>query len=665
MHMAAEPATEPAAEPATKPAAETAAGIVTRLDVAAVRMRAPLWVCVLLPWVLQLAPYGVALCGAWIWWDYRRIHARVRRQWTGWLDGALPGLEDSSALLEQATGERSAIARMQRQRILRRIDSDLRPDVVDSIVAERVRFDWRIAAASAAGALVLFAWERVSGMPVTARTVLARLAPASSELVLRVTPPRYTGAARFETTPRDLEVPQSSLVEWCLRNRQESVGKRAEKRADKVELGDGSVLPVGRQCARWRAAAPMLWRWRGQRYHVTVRADRPPRISIGAPGELVQVLPEAAQSVHIAVRVRDDHRVRRATLHLLLVRGAGQEAQISERELALPLSLSTSRDGRTRNWSRHWSMAELGMQPGDELYVHVRAQDDAEPAQASISPTYTLRLPAPHLAEDAPRQDSLRLQGAIHAGIDALRAQGALEPFDEETLQARIDTLAAGQAALRTRYEMYLGEEGRGARFDPLARPVLRRALAAMSDTEQALGERDLQAAHAWAGRALAAVGEVRHAERLYLYRSALAPAEADDAVAESGAGSRAAQHGAGQAMPAPVLRLTAALSGSGPLPAGWQRTAYGWLARPGSGDTLADQRSNGETPAAQRSSGDTLAAQRVVQDVADGCQPCRATLRAWLRAGAAHPAPAVRTDAVIDTPFARAWQGAPAGHPP
>jgi hypothetical protein len=47
---------------------------------------------------------------------------------------------------------------------------------------------------------------------------------------------------------------------------------------------------------------------------------------------------------------------------------------------------------------------------------------------------------------------------------------------------------------------------------------------------------------------------------------------------------------------------------------------------------------------------------QNTIADVADGCQPCRATLRARLR-GAAHRASAVRTGSAVDTPFARAWR--------
>lgn len=123
----------------------SAADIVDRLQFAATRRRAPLWLAVLLPWCLLLSLPGVLLAGAWIWWDYRRQNARIARQWSAWLDAAIPALEDSSALLAQAD---TPLARLQRARLLRRLDTALRDDVVAAIVHRRVRFGWRCWAGS-------------------------------------------------------------------------------------------------------------------------------------------------------------------------------------------------------------------------------------------------------------------------------------------------------------------------------------------------------------------------------------------------------------------------------------------------------------------------------------------------------------------------------------
>jgi hypothetical protein len=91
--------------------------------------------------------------------------------------------------------------------------------------------------------------------------------------------------------------------------------------------------------------------------------------------------------------------------------------------------------------------------------------------------------------------------------------------------------------------------------------------------------------------------------------------------------------------VPLQLRELVQALSTDGALPALWTRTAQDWVREHIAND---EQR---------------LAAQRAIQDVADGCAPCRATLRAWLR-GAIGSAPVLlQARPVVETPFARAWR--------
>ena len=424
----------------------SAADIVDRLQYAATRRRAPLWLAVLLPWCLLLSVPGVLLAGVWIWWDYRRQMARVGRHWSGWLDAAVPALEDSSALLAQAD---TALARLQRARLLRRLDMALRDDAVTAIVHRRVRFGWYWLAASVLPALALLGWQHAGG-PVSARELMARLAAETSEVVVRVTPPRYTGQAAYQTTPRALTVPQYSVVQWCLRAPQPV--------NTPIELSDGRALAIGRQCARWTADEAVFWRWRGARYELLVRPDQPPRISVTAP--LVAHLAADATSTPIRLSVRDDYRVRRAWLHLTVAHAA-DAGRTTERDVPLPES---------GDWARNWSMEELGMQSGDTLYFQVRATDTAEHPQTSVSPTYTVQLgdvPVPQdadIADDGaalaasyrrPQRNAVDpVPAPVRALIAALGGAGALPAswrttaldWIDERLQVSAQKLAAQRA---------------------------------------------------------------------------------------------------------------------------------------------------------------------------------------------------------------------------
>lgn len=105
--------------------------------------------------------------------------------------------------------------------------------------------------------------------------------------------------------------------------------------------------------------------------------------------------------------------------------------------------------------------------------------------------------------------------------------------------------------------------------------------------------------------------------------------------------GYRREQGAAHDAVPADVRELLRALGGDGALPALWSRTAHDWIRA----HVTADE---------QR-----LQAQRAVQDVADGCMPCRPVLRAWLRGAIADAPVLLQAAPASATPFERAWRKA------
>ncbi|MDQ1814914.1 DUF4175 family protein [Massilia sp. CCM 9210] len=640
------------------------ADIIDQLQFAATRRRAPLWIAVILPWVLLLSFPGIVLCSAWAVWDCRRLRARVRRHWSGWIDATVPALEDSSALLAGAT---SAIGQLQRRRLLARIATVLTDDVLAAIARERVRFDARWFALSVCAALALFAWRQVQALPPTPHEVKALIAKQTSEITVRVTPPKYTGVAMSVGAPRELQVPEHSVVEWCL---------RAPQPVDTpIELSDGQSLKIGRACARWNATESVFWRWRGARYNLRVIPDQPPEVSMSAPREMIHTLAREAASATITLAVRDDYQVRRATLHLTLARGSGENIRFSDRELPLP----ESSDPRTRTWNKQWTLAELGMEPGDELYFFVRATDNAERAHTTVSPTYTLRLPGPVEESDESsaqpmlvKPENLRSQRQIIIDTEQLLADLKATPgMNPATVRSRSEAIADDQAQLRRRYGQFLGEEStlfggeehhdedekhdvvaefghmhdqaeNATLFDESTKKILRRALSAMWDAEKALRAIAPKTALPPEHKALDAIKQLQQADRIYLHKTAFVPPALKEDIRMTGdivgAKSYRREQGA-PAVPIPdgVRRLIEALDGDGALPALWSRDAHAWIR-----ERIANEE--------QR-----LEAQRAVQDVADGCAACRPVLRAWLR-GAITQAPVLlQARAVPQTPFTRA----------
>ncbi|NRR32130.1 hypothetical protein HSX11_18295 [Oxalobacteraceae bacterium] len=674
----------------------------SRIYQAVLRRRVPLWLTTLLPLLLAalLLPGARApLCAAAVLvlggaaYDLWRWRRRVSSEWASWVDAAVPALEDSSALLD--IDPATPIAHLQRQRLQARLLLVLEQADYRAIARARVRLNkWNLAPLllSLGAVAIAAAWATV---PPPSAAGLAKvdgkaIRPiAAGEVYLRVQPPAYTGVAAFDTVARDISVPQYSRLRWCVR---ETNGV-----APSVELGDGQVLPVTPDCATLRADESLFWRLRGQggkRYKVGVRPDEPPRVDILAPRELIELLRGDAQGVQLSVSVKDDYAVARASLHLTLARGSGENIRFSDREMPLPQSA----DPRTRQWQKQWTLAELGMEPGDELYFFVRASDNApDHPHSTQSPTYTLRLPGPagdsldaSALPSLGKPENLRSQRQIIIDTEQLLADMRGRPtLPAAIVRERSEGIAADQAQLRLRYGQFLGEEStlfgdehgagnahegergdaRGGKaqggeagivaafghahdqqdnatiFDPQTKAVLKRALSAMWDAEKALRAITPAGALAPEHKALVAIKELQQAERVYLHRTAFPPPALKEEKRMSGdlAGAQSYQRpqGAPRELAAPEVRdLLRALAQDGPLPALWSKTA-----RASIGDRLRDPEQK-------------LAAQRAVQDVQDGCASCRGVLRAWLRATLEEAPVLLQARPEIDTAFRQRWRG-------
>ena len=683
-----------------------------RLWGAVMRRRLPQWLAALVPLalvaILLPAARVIALAAivVWLMWlaaDIYRLRRRIANQWSSWLNAAIPALEDSSTLLAAEAG--TPIARLQRQRLQSRLAQVLTGDDYRRIAHARVRFGFAplVASLIAAGA----AWGYQAKPPVAKAPQVA--APINKpavdgEVYLRVTPPAYTGVAGFETAARDIQIPQYSEVRWCVRK---PVGAPPV-----VELGDGQALSITPDCASRRVEDSLFWRTRGAagtRYNIRVIPDQPPQVTIVEPTELIHLLSKDVKAVQLSVLAKDDYAISRASLHMTLARGSGENVRFTDREVPLPKSA----DPKSRGWKKQWTLAELGMEPGDELYFFVRAADNApDNPHTTQSPTYTLRLPGP----DAENLDStalpsmvkpenLRSQRQIIIDTEQLVADMQANPkMPAATLRSRSEGIAADQAALRLRYGQFLGEEsslfgdehghggaghkddeheedehkagghsgeahhggpaGMGSEveamrqfghvhdqednatiFDPQTKAVLKRALSAMWDAEKSLRAISPKPALPPEYKALEAIKELQAAERVYLHRTAFVPPALKEEKRMSGdvvgaMSYKRAQGAASDSVPAEARELVQALAAEGALPALWSKSAR---------DTIAARITDQEQK---------LSAQRAVQDVMDGCVPCRAELRAWLRGTLTDAPVLLQARSSVDSPFAQAWRG-------
>jgi hypothetical protein len=669
----------------------------SRLWTAILRRRAPQWLLALAP--LALAAYllsaagpaaipaaaigiaaAIAICIIWIIADALRWRRRIAKQWPSWLNAAIPQLEDSSTLL--AADATTPIAKLQQQRLQARLADVLTDADYQAIARTRTKLAILPLALSLLAAGAAWAYHSRAAAPATPPAVTQANKPIiDGEVHLRVTPPTYTGVAPFDTGARDIVVPQFSEIRWCINNPRGA--------QPTVELGDGQTLTIDKDCAKLRVEDSLFWRVRGAastRYNIRVTPDQAPQVTIIEPTELIHLLPKDTKSVQLSVSAKDDYAITRASLHMTLARGSGENIRFSDKEVPLPQSA----DPKSRNWKKQWTLAELGMEPGDELYFFVRATDNAPSPHTAQSPTYTLRLPGPDAESlestalpSVTKPENLRSQRQIILDTEQLVADLKAHPdMPQSTLRNRSEIIASDQAKLRLRYGQFLGEESSlfgeeeheehhdagGARpgselsvmkafghahdqednatiFDPQTKAILKRALAAMWDAEKSLRAISPKTALPPEYKALDAIKELQAAERVYLHRTAFVPPALKEEKRMSGdmvgaMSYKREQGAANDTVPVEVRELIQALSQDDMLPALWSKAARDAIAA-----RITDQEQK-------------LSAQRAVQDVQDGCVPCRAELRAWLRGTLADAPVLLQARPSADTPFRRVWSG-------
>lgn len=680
--------------------------ITKRVWRAAQLRRMPLWIGGALPWLVIPSGPGLLAWAGWCALDWVKLRRRVAYEWPAWLDGAVPEMEDSAALLDAAD---TPIARLQQQRLFARLDAAVSRQQLRQIARRHVSSGLPILLVSAVLAgMVWYATTRPAqeGAATPPSPVSSATAATLAGLTLKLAPPAYTGVAASTSAPSDLQVPEQTIVTWCLTG---GTGGN-----NKIELGNGETLEPGEQCARWTATESVVWRWRGTRHTLRVIPDAPPEITISAPAQMIQDLRDNATGTTMTVQVKDDYRITRATLHMTLAQGSGENVRFTDREMPLP----ASNNPKLRNWSKTWALSELAMEPGHELYFFVRATDNAGRAQTVQSPTYTVRRPAPEQeAEEESaampslvKPASLRSQRQIIIDTEQLIADMRSTKLAAADVRDRSERIGDDQAQLRRRYGQFLGEEStlfgeeaakapraaekpaeeegheghdhapgghdhdhdepnqrkggivndtqqilatyghahdeaeNATMYDEGTKKVLRRVLVAMWDAEKSLRAVTPKSALAPEHKALEAIKELQQAERIYLHKTAFTPPPIKEEKRMTGEMDGAASYRRTQAEQAAALPEEL-------------RTLVQALSGEAALPALWMRTANDWVRTRLVEDEQRLAAQRAIQDVADGCIACRPVLRAWLRSGAGQGQVLLQAKTSVDTAFARRWR--------
>lgn len=416
---------------------------------------------------------GLGLGGLAAWRAARRIGPRwlARR-----LDAADPRMEDSAALLFAREHELSALARLQRARLQRRIEAQAPPDLRPPWPRRALLAGSAVAAAiTALVALWPVAMPAPESRPVQA-TLGGTDAPARTRLLsqrLDIVPPAYTRLPARREQTLDARVPEGATLRWTLRF-------APQPSAVALRFHDGRTLALTREDDAWtghlRIARPSLYRivpdgappLQPDRLHrLDVVADQPPNLRTIAPQDTLTLYRAGQRVWSLVFEADDDHGLAAtATLHLTLAQGSGDQVSFHSRTL----TVAGQGTATHRRYAHTLELAPLALAPGDDLVVQLSVSDNRVGRPHTVrSASYLLRRPQ-DTGEEAGGLDGLvrqalpayfRSQRQIIMDAEALIAQR--RRLDADAFLARSDAIGVDQRVLRLRYGQFLGEESEGA----------------------------------------------------------------------------------------------------------------------------------------------------------------------------------------------------------
>ena len=395
------------------------------------------------------------------------------------LNRRLPELEDSAQLMLTEAGRLTPMQRLQRTRVAQ---------VLPSALADRRKWLPPVTGTTTLSVLITASLLALLAAPIRSTIISASESISASQPVptesgqespiaaveVRIEPPAYTGIDARVTDSLDLELPEGSTVTWQLRFRRP--GRYA------LVIGDDEPMPMApgpgdTHVARTRIDRTSLYRIVAEDnggeqalagvYTLSVSLDKPPRVRVVEPDDTTLEI-ERGDPARFASRVEvsDDFGLGQVEIRASVAKGSGEGVKFRDEVFDFDSqSAHEAGSGAGRSYSRAWDLEALGMEPGDEVYFFAVAHDNREPQpNVSRSDTVVVRWldEAPEvigfgdLAIDV-MPDYYKSQRQIIIETEQLIADRDL--LGEETFAATSRALADSQAALKSRYGQYLGDE--------------------------------------------------------------------------------------------------------------------------------------------------------------------------------------------------------------
>ncbi|GAC14272.1 hypothetical protein [Aliiglaciecola lipolytica] len=301
-----------------------------------------------------------------------------------------------------------------------------------------------------------------------------------------ITPPSYTGLASQTQNNLDLATIANSKITWQFKfnhsagdkyihistsqavNTAEDVAIDAKNKGIKLEKRQDGVFSITHTFLHSsvyyiRDDNGLI----GGVHSVMITQDIAPKIRILTPKQTISTFAKSSSPVLEAeVHISDDFGISNVDILASVAKGSGEAVKFRDQVFSFDeVEMDNSSNKTSGVHKKTWNLIELGMEPGDELYFTIRAQDNKLPInQTARSETKIIKW-----LED--EQDLLMSEGMLIDFIpeyfksqrqiiietQQLIADTSFLSEEQFTLTSR--SLGHAQSDLKTKYGQYLGDE--------------------------------------------------------------------------------------------------------------------------------------------------------------------------------------------------------------
>jgi len=391
---------------------------------------------------------------------------------TNFLNLKYPDLEESSELALKESSSLSILEKMQ----LSRIEEFLQAvPLTQKQFAPRLRLSILLFLS-----MLVFGWEvtwlhgewknngfrlSTSTNKVEKNTIPEKVLPQVNSVEVTITPPSYARKSPRVQDKFTLKVEEGSVIAWKLDLN--VAAKQVElifNNGEKIPLRNtnGNTVYNGQKVIDKSGFYQVSIDGKlSELYQIQAIKDNPPVIHIKTPQQYTYIDAGEAPKVNITASVDDDYGIGNAFIYTTVAKGSGEAVKFKEQKI----DFSTSFSGKDHHYDlqKMINLPALNMEPGDELYFYIQAQDNHN--QQSRTDVYIVSL------QDTAQLLSMDgLLSGVNVKPEFFRSERQIimdsekllrdrDSISKESFNTRSSDLGNDQKLLRLRYGKFLGEE--------------------------------------------------------------------------------------------------------------------------------------------------------------------------------------------------------------